>query len=213
MTELQQRIISGLVFLAIGFGALLVGGELFFALLAILCLAVLYEAWFLVRNIPGKVLVFAYILAGFASAYYFREYFGWIPFLLLASTVILTDTGAYFVGRAVGGPKLAPKLSPSKTWAGALGGLLLSVGFIFALFTIWPDEFSRMDLKSVLIMTVIVSIFAQLGDLFESWLKRRAGVKDSGHLIPGHGGFFDRLDSWIGAFFISGLINAALVWL
>ena len=82
-----------------------------------------------------------------------------------------TDIGAYFAGRSIGGPKLAPRVSPNKTWAGLVGGIVLA--------------------------TPLLAILAQGGDLYESWLKRRAGVKDSGSVIPGHGGFLDRLDGMV----------------
>ncbi|MDO6412978.1 phosphatidate cytidylyltransferase [Sphingomonas sp. BIUV-7] len=105
--------------------------------------------------------------------------------------VILTDTGAYFVGRAVGGPKLSPKLSPKKTWAGLLGGMVAAllggaaVGAMFGLpgATLW--------------LGAPLAIVAQAGDLYESALKRQAGVKDSGRLLPGHGGILDRIDGLV----------------
>ncbi len=104
------------------------------------------------------------------------------------SLVWATDIGAFFAGRAIGGPKIAPAISPSKTWAGLLGGMamatLLAVGF-----NRW------LELPSSLVWaTPILAIAAQVGDFFESWMKRKAGVKDSGTLLPGHGGVLDRLD-------------------
>lgn len=113
----------------------------------------------------------------------------------LIAVCIATDTGAYFVGRAVGGPLLAPRISPNKTWAGSLGGLLCAaaVGFFAARLMRGPDPLF------LVLVSVGVSVAAQLGDLAESAAKRHFGVKDSGRLIPGHGGLFDRFDSIVGA--------------
>jgi phosphatidate cytidylyltransferase len=99
-----------------------------------------------------------------------------------------TDIGAYFAGRAIGGPKLAPRLSPSKTWAGLIGGVLLASAVGAAM-----HGFYGLPLRMTL-ATPALAVLAQAGDLFESRMKRRAGVKDSGTLIPGHGGVLDRLD-------------------
>jgi phosphatidate cytidylyltransferase len=99
-----------------------------------------------------------------------------------------TDIGAYFAGRAIGGPKLAPTISPNKTWAGLAGGVLLASAFGAAMHALYGLPL-RMTLA-----TPLLAVIAQGGDLYESWLKRRAGVKDSGTLIPGHGGVLDRLD-------------------
>ena len=107
------------------------------------------------------------------------------------ATVWMTDIGAYFAGRAIGGPKLAPALSPSKTWAGLIGGMLLAS--LFAGFLHWAYG---LPLR-LTIATPVLALAAQSGDLFESWLKRRAGVKDSGNLLPGHGGVLDRLDGLV----------------
>jgi phosphatidate cytidylyltransferase len=99
-----------------------------------------------------------------------------------------TDIGAYFAGRSIGGPKLAPRVSPSKTWAGLAGGVLaaLLTGFLFHRFGGLPIQLAA--------ASGVLAVAAQLGDLFESGMKRRAGVKDSGTLLPGHGGVMDRLD-------------------
>ena len=101
------------------------------------------------------------------------------------------DIGAYFAGRAIGGPKLAPRISPNKTWAGLIGGV--AVASLFGAAMHWRFGLPlRMTLA-----TPALAVLAQLGDLYESWLKRRAGVKDSGHLLPGHGGVMDRLDGLV----------------
>jgi phosphatidate cytidylyltransferase len=104
------------------------------------------------------------------------------------SLVWATDIGAYFAGRSIGGPKLAPTISPNKTWAGLIGGIVLAtiVALLMHVFYLLPLRF--------VIASPLLAILAQGGDLYESWLKRRAGVKDSGSVIPGHGGFLDRLD-------------------
>lgn len=102
-----------------------------------------------------------------------------------------TDIGAYFSGRIIGGPKLAPSLSPNKTWAGLGGGMVAAgiTGGLCHLFSPYPTT-----VLSSIIFGIVLAIAAQGGDLFESWIKRRAGVKDSSTLIPGHGGLLDRVD-------------------
>lgn len=104
------------------------------------------------------------------------------------SIVWATDIGAYFAGRAIGGPKLAPRISPSKTWAGLAGGVL-SAGLV----GITLAQAAGLPLR-LAVASPLLAVLAQGGDLYESWLKRRAGVKDSGNILPGHGGFLDRLD-------------------
>ena len=99
-----------------------------------------------------------------------------------------TDIGAYAAGRLIGGPKLAPRLSPKKTWAGLIGGVALA-----SLLAVSMHYQYGLAMRLTL-ATPLLAVVAQAGDLYESWLKRRAGVKDSGTLIPGHGGVLDRLD-------------------
>lgn len=98
------------------------------------------------------------------------------------------DIGAYFSGRTLGGPKLAPVISPNKTWAGLIGGVILA-----SLFGLAMQYYYGLPLRLTAV-TPLLAVLAVLGDLYESWLKRRAGVKDSGTLLPGHGGVLDRLD-------------------
>jgi phosphatidate cytidylyltransferase len=118
--------------------------------------------------------------------------FAW-PGIVLWTLVVTwsTDIFAYFAGRSIGGPKLAPRISPSKTWAGLIGGVA-GAGLLGWLIAIWLDLEAPFPYVGAL-----MGLFAQAGDLFESWLKRRAGVKDSGTLLPGHGGALDRLDGYL----------------
>ena len=102
-----------------------------------------------------------------------------------------TDVGAYFSGRAIGGPKLAPTFSPNKTWAGLIGGVIVTVLFSFALHFYFQLPFR------LVLLSAPLAVLAQMGDLFESQMKRLAGVKDSGNVFPGHGGVMDRLDGLI----------------
>jgi phosphatidate cytidylyltransferase len=122
--------------------------------------------------------------------------------LWLILVVVATDVGAYFVGRLLGGPKLWPRVSPGKTWAGGLGGAGIAVlaGLGFALGT-------GRGLVGIAFLSLAVSVAAQLGDLLESALKRRYKVKDSSSLIPGHGGVMDRLDGLVGALWLFAVID------
>jgi phosphatidate cytidylyltransferase len=105
-----------------------------------------------------------------------------------------TDIFAYFAGRAIGGPKIWTAISPNKTWAGLVGGMVAAALFsiLFAQLADWPQTLPMMALVGALLAVV-----AQMGDFFESWLKRRAGVKDSGKLLRGHGGVMDRVDGLV----------------
>lgn len=122
--------------------------------------------------------------------------------ILVLLVVWATDIGGYFAGRTIGGPKLWPRVSPKKTWAGAIGGfvasLLVAIGF------------AASDLGKTLplvILAAMLSVAAQFGDLFESAIKRRFGVKDSGHIIPGHGGVMDRLDGFVAAIVLAAIFG------
>lgn len=117
--------------------------------------------------------------------------FGWVVWLI--AVVVATDVLGYFVGRLIGGPKFWPRVSPKKTWSGTIGGWVGSavVGAVFAINT---------GIPALLIgMSVLVSIAAQMGDIAESAVKRKVGVKDSSGMIPGHGGLLDRFDGMLGA--------------
>jgi phosphatidate cytidylyltransferase len=117
---------------------------------------------------------------------------GGVNVIVLLLIVWASDIGAYMVGRAIGGPRLAPAISPGKTWSGAAGGLVAAAATGFAASaTLGNAPFSVRPVG----LAVLIGIISQTGDLFESQLKRHFGVKDSGHMIPGHGGLLDRLDA------------------
>ena len=134
---------------------------------------------------------------------------GIMSVIAIVGVVIFTDTGAYFFGRAIGGPKIAPRISPSKTWAGLAGGALVAV--VWSLVTVLlfdnllPSQgyWTAPRLVMVALSAAFLAVVAQAGDFFESWLKRKARMKDSSGLIPGHGGVFDRVDGLIPVAFVS----------
>jgi phosphatidate cytidylyltransferase len=128
---------------------------------------------------------------------------GFRAVIFLFAIVWTTDVVAYFSGRAIGGPKLMAQVSPKKTWSGAIGGTLAAVIVAFIL----AKVMALSGLFAIAMLAVVLSICAQGGDLFESFLKRRFGAKDSGHLIPGHGGLMDRLDGFITASVVAALIG------
>jgi phosphatidate cytidylyltransferase len=125
---------------------------------------------------------------------------GFVALILILLVVWVTDIGGYFAGRGIGGPKLWPRVSPKKTWAGAFGGFAASLAI--------AGGFAGVGLGKVgplLLLGAALSIASQLGDLLESAVKRRFGVKDSSQLIPGHGGLMDRLDG-----FVAAVVTAAI---
>jgi phosphatidate cytidylyltransferase len=127
---------------------------------------------------------------------------GWTALMLILLVVWVTDIGGYFAGRGIGGPKLWPRVSPNKTWAGAIGGFAASVAI--------AAGFAAFDLGRtvpLLVLGSVLSIASQLGDLFESAVKRRFGVKDSSHIIPGHGGLLDRLDGFVAAVVLAAVFG------
>jgi phosphatidate cytidylyltransferase len=139
-------------------------------------------------------------LAVFALIWLRERPDGFLLTLWALSLVWATDIGAFFAGRAIGGPKLAPAISPNKTWAGLVGGVVAAVALG------WTLHLQAGLPATLAVFSAPLAIVSQLGDLFESAMKRRAGVKDSGTILPGHGGIFDRLDGLVASAPFAALI-------
>lgn len=225
-SDLGVRTASALVMVAIAGAALWLGGNVWAVLVAMIATGVYYEWAQLVRAFEarpgGRVLWmvggFLYLaVAAFLLLKLRMGPFGVARTLLLVGVVIAIDIGAYFAGRTFGGPKIAPAISPSKTWAGLIGGMLGATAVLtayFYWFLCYDPAFGHCALRSLsmalpkaLLGGAVLAVVAQAGDFFESWMKRRAGVKDSGTLIPGHGGLFDRVDGLLAVSFVLGVLS------
>jgi len=195
MSELTRRSIVGAMLIVVALIAAALGGYAFAVLIALAACVMFYE-WR--RMVAGwgfgwQVAGFVYALVPALALLWIRERspVGLELLLWVFITIWSVDIGAYFAGRTIGGPRLAPAISPNKTWAGLIGGMLAAA--LFGGLWAW-----LLQLPSILILLAApFAAAAQGGDLFESWLKRRAGLKDSGDWLPGHGGALDRLDGLV----------------
>ena len=210
MSELKVRTLSGLVMMAIALLAVFKGGYAFAVFVAAVATVIFYEWSRIVRRWgPGwKIAGFFYALAPALALLWIRERadgFRMVPTLLIWVLIVTwsTDIGAYFAGRKFGRKKLAPSISPNKTVEGLYGGVALAtiLGAGWVVLT---------GLSSLLVFIApLFAATAQGGDLFESWMKRKAGVKDSGTWLPGHGGLLDRLDGLIPVAILTALLHGA----
>lgn len=226
-SDLPVRVASAVVMLAIAGGAFWMGGlwlDLFVAAVAFGVFVEYVRLSAKIADSPARLS--SMVISG-------AIYIGWAglalavmpePLMLaVLGLVICTDTGAYFTGRTLGGPKIAPRISPSKTWSGLAGGMaaagiwaglvVLSASYLVAAIgPTGPSVAAALEvanLGAAALAGAVLAVFAQVGDFYESWLKRRAGVKDSSRLIPGHGGLFDRVDGLLPVAVIVGTAWAA----
>ena len=205
VSELAKRSVVGLLLMALALGASVLGGY-FFAVLVAAAAAMMFQEWTrMLRGwgMPWLIAGFAYALIPALALLWIRER-GEHGLLLLLWVFIVTwatDIGAYAAGRTIGGPKLAPAFSPNKTWAGLIGGVIAAALLAAA----WATTFGFSPL--MLWLAPLFAVGAQVGDLLESGLKRRAGVKDSGTWLPGHGGALDRLDGLVVVATLTALID------
>lgn len=240
-SDLGVRTLSAVVMLAVAGTALWLGGWWWAAFVVVVSVGVYREWNALVRGFANgtasrlRWMLGGAVYIGFAMLV-LMHLRGTLPgtfvLLLIVAGVICTDIGAYFAGRAIGGPKIAPAISPSKTWAGLGGGVIgatvaiIVVGgmaaspqvarFLTALVSGSHDTYfvvfhSFGDWAVALMLGTALAVSAQAGDFFESWMKRRAGVKDSGTLLPGHGGLFDRVDGLLAVCFTMGMVLVVIL--
>ncbi len=231
-SDLKVRVLSAIVMVLVAGGAFWLGGVAFNLFVLIIGFGLVFEWWGLISKISvtrfGRFFWMAggLIYIGLASFMLnamrvglpmMNDAFDPHPFssplvmalaLMPILIVIATDVGAYFAGRSLGGPKIAPSISPSKTWSGLAGGMLCAAG-VAGLSAWYFGAPAGVGLVAALVGATL-AIVAQAGDFFESWMKRRAGVKDSSRLIPGHGGLLDRLDGLLPVLIVSGGLEAAV---
>jgi len=224
-SDLGIRTLSSVAMMSVAIIAIWLGGYVFMGLVIAVGLGVFYEFTKLVLGFThsrqARILWLlgglAYVgLACFTLILFSAPFFGMTPAILLIAGVIGTDVGAYFAGRSIGGAKIAPRISPSKTWSGLFGGMigagLMMVFMQSGIYAFRGGEAGDGDVYlaygwfRLMLTGGALAVVAQMGDFFESGMKRRAGVKDSGRLIPGHGGLFDRTDGLIAVAFAAGVV-------
>ncbi len=195
MTTLQKRILSSLVLAPIVIAAIWYGSWPFWGLLLVAFAIGVFE-WTSVAqktdvDLPASIFGILYIAFAMACFAVLRDQ-GILTVVMLLCAVWMSDIGGYIAGRMIGGPKMAPTISPNKTWAG-MGGAIAGSILVF----IGADILTTYDggILLSIVYGMLIAISGQAGDLLVSKLKRRAGVKDMSNLIPGHGGLLDRIDS------------------
>jgi phosphatidate cytidylyltransferase len=234
--DFAMRLVSALVLAAVAGGALWFGGWVWIGFVVLVAGLILWEWNRLVNAAKGSAigeivwLFFGAVYVGGAAfamvlvrngpqifpvdgqSQGFTDLETLLGFIL---PIIAVDIGGYFAGRAIGGPRIAPSISPSKTWAGLAGGAtlasLVTVGN--EIYDLGPAAnfpgYDALSFAGAVAAGVLIAVIAQIGDFFESWMKRRAGVKDSSRLIPGHGGVFDRFDGFVAVFFVVFVVAVA----
>ena len=198
--EFKKRLISSLIIIPVALFFIIKGSVFFMFFLGVFFLATSYEWLKMNKKKTNKFLGILYLLFAFYSAYLLREKISLALFILTIVICISTDLGGYVFGKIFKGPKLT-KISPNKTYAGMIGSFVVSiiVGSIFigeSKFIIYVPMFLENELNYILI-TLFISSVSQVGDLIVSYFKRLAKVKDTGKILPGHGGLLDRVDGII----------------
>ena len=199
--ELQKRILSSLILIPIALFFIIKGSFLFNFFIIICFIITSYEWHKMSYKKPYYLIGLLFLIISFYSAYKIRTTMNgdYIYFIIILLICILTDIGGYIFGKILKGPKLT-KISPKKTYSGLIGGFLLSIGVLFFIFSlglfIKPQELN----SNIFILILLISAISQIGDIIISYFKRLSKIKDTGKIIPGHGGLLDRIDGMIFAF-------------
>jgi len=199
--ELFKRILSSIVLIPIVLFFIIKGSYIFICFI-LTCFAITAYEWHKISvNKTNYTIGFLFLIFSFYTAYELRDFNqNYHYFLFVLSICVLTDLGGFIFGKIFKGPKLT-KISPKKTYSGMIGGYLLPL-ILLKIFYVSPYNFTEkieLSFESI-IFIVLVSSISQLGDIFISYFKRVSNVKDSGNIIPGHGGLLDRVDGMIFAF-------------
>ncbi len=196
--EFEKRVLSSLILVPIAIFFIIQGSVFFSFFLSILFLATSYE-WIKMskKNNLLKLLGIIFLLFSFYTAFEIREYKNFKFFLFIVTVCIFTDIGGYIFGKIFKGPKLT-KISPNKTYAGVFGSFLLSLmaGLIYINY-FGKNEITNSDNLFILFSILFISLISQIGDLVISYFKRKAKLKDTGKILPGHGGLLDRIDGLV----------------
>ena len=208
INELEKRILSSLIIFPISLFFIFKGSGFFACFLGIIFFITSYE-WLIMNKKYRftKLIGVIFLLFSFSSAYLLRHEQGFYFFLFVILISILTDLGGYFFGKFFKGPKLT-EISPNKTYSGVFGSFLLSIVGGILLIKLLTDNMvlNMKETFDVSILIFMISLISQLGDLIISYFKRKVKVKDTGKILPGHGGILDRIDGIIFAVPFSYLI-------
>jgi len=208
INELEKRILSSFIIFPISLFFIIKGSEFFAFYLGVIFFISSYE-WLIMNKKHSftKLIGIIFLLFSFGCAYFFRYEQGFYFFIFVIFISILTDLGGYFFGKVFKGPKLT-KISPKKTYSGVFGSFLLSIIGGILLIKLFLDNtvLSVKETFEISILILFISLISQLGDLIISYFKRKVKVKDTGKILPGHGGMLDRIDGIIFAVPFSYLI-------
>ena len=198
--ELQKRILSSIILIPVSFFFIIQGSLTLIFFLSLIFLATSFE-WFKMTKDRDLLRIFGlfFLFFSFFSAIYLRQHSGLSFFILLIIICIFTDTGGYIFGKTFKGPRLT-KISPKKTYSGVIGSFLISLlfGLIYIKYLGQKTKIIfETDPIFIILLILFISLVSQIGDLIISYFKRKAKLKDTGKILPGHGGFLDRIDGLI----------------
>tara|TARA_B100001057_G_scaffold65363_2_gene59087 strand:- start:372 stop:1022 length:651 start_codon:yes stop_codon:yes gene_type:complete len=199
--EILKRIISSIILIPLCI-YLIIEGSIFFNIFIILCFFITIYEWFnLIKKSNYKIFGIFFIILSFYTFYRIRNEFGgeYINILFILISCISTDIGGLVFGKIFKGPKLT-KISPNKTYSGVVGGYIFAIFSIY-IFSVYPNTIINPKFTNeIIIYTFLISTISQMGDLVISYFKRKSDVKDTGKIIPGHGGILDRIDGMLFVF-------------